>query len=105
MRISPLLPKILANEQLWADLFEEVDQILNVPAEKRINKLANRYNIDSLLNTIRGRPVPITVVDDADTRGLITHIAEFLGYAYRDGGKLDTIEYYRFVEESTPIYP
>ena len=101
MRITPLLPQVLASERLWADLFEEVDQVLNVPAERRIKKLANRHNIDALLDTVRGKVVPITVVNDGDTRGLITNIAEFLGYAYRDGGKLDTIEYYRFVEEST----
>ena len=89
MRITPLLPQVLANERIWADLFEEVDQVLNAPAERRIKKLANRHNIDALLDTVRGKVVPITVVNDGDTRGLITNIAEFLGYAYRDGGKLD----------------
>ena len=101
MQISPILPKVLSSEPIWADLFKVVDEVLNTPTESRINKLAQRHNIDALLDTVRGRPVPIDLVEDSDTRALITNIAEVLGYAYRDSGKLNTIEYYRFVEEST----
>lgn len=101
MKITPLLPSSIGEEAIWKALFEVADEVSHETVAERIRKFKNRHNIDQLVQYERDQLTSLQFDSNDETTQLITTFANLLGYAYKDGGKLQPDEYLRFVESAT----
>ena len=130
MRISDILPKVLAESPAWSELMEVMDQVIGETAEHRINAMANQRNMDYIRNIVvasepeLGDTSAVLNPDanaadqvQADSTGIsyvnlsddalahLARIAAFIGYSYRDDGVLTAEEYYRFIDAFSSFLP
>ena len=130
MKISDILPKVLAESPAWSELMEVMDQVVGETAEHRINAMANQRNMDYIRNIvvasepelgdtsavlnpdaneadrIQADYTGISYVDlSDDALEHLARIATFIGYSYRDDGVLTAEDYYRFIDAFSSFLP
>lgn len=100
MKISHILPELLAESSIWRNVFETADIVVGGPIETRIAKIRDRRSFETLLTNQTDVIRAIDIGDDTDTQTKIAALAFLLGLTNLIEDGFSSEIYTRFVEEA-----
>lgn len=104
MEIGHVLPRVLADSELWRYVFDVVDTIIARPLGDRVEYLTNRFNMDYIVPTSREAITAPDISGDPNAIEMVKRLAQHVGYHY-DSIQDSPNALARFARESIRLSP